>query len=1283
MIHQQQGMARRWERHYPETRSTLASGLALFGAVILVVLGMIWPQKLSAEIFNSRLAYHLIMDLEDLWTCDKDYIRFIVDEPKEDQASLQFYFFNISNAAGILERGYKPRVQEVGPYAFRKKTYKYDVYFDPVDSLFVTYQEYILLEEVTEPEACSDMYARMGRHFLMSFDACLNGACNCRSVNETLTVLNPLFMKTIHDESAYSFAAYFSTEVFRKIKDLLEVDFVEAVKSHLVSNAFSEIMQFRTQMQFTKIVQTMVDSMQSNGKSLIDISAVFTAQPGNTKVTIPVSCNLTALDPRIADCPINGYSKYAPYLNSLLLTNEYTSTGYTFVSSDFPSLAPLFNSSWKYALVNTGPSGLSGWLGLGWQMGFISFNAPETSTMISDGDMDGWLNEVSVALVGESFRLGMRNFTADSVTDQVALLASKAMIKSVLYWMAPFFDTKFPYGSTYQAVSTTLAYKEFYLTAEPVQCSPLGYTCVWQWGYMRNLGNNHTFSAKSTGMIMQLIDMGTRVDTNPLHTFFTKNAASYYNNNLYCSQIRNQIINLDCTDIDFAIPDGAINVPSAYWGFDANQDITNRTLTRVRFANQNAATRSYYINVACNMSALLYQVYPKSTSFHDNYVIRYLNNHREKGFTHNFTSSNWKEIGWAQFGGGFVTYSITKVRAIYQVKRDAMWRFGDFDYYFNLIEFSSWCIKTGFPVASIFDVDDSKNLLYALSDRSDAGTDFRRHVVYVGSTLIGDGTFLENEVGQVGDRAFTPEANRGNFACNGIFSSTCNVLGVFYTSSSAFCNTVDAIFKVCRAETYAANPWVANCNRFETSITSPTSGIQCDLVGVYGKNHPYTKSRGNVLYEMMYTLTTNLRLRSGLWCRAFVGCDYSLGGFVTTTSVKQLLFEGYNEPSVIAYLNLKHENAGIEFSCVAQKRPSSSNCGVNSNPSRFLCDSSGLVMKLPAGQSKLLSYHETPKDEYFAPYFEVVLATGEMLWAFSSHPEKVKRAIAVKASGVSIIKVPNPHWAAFPALNTEDADFNKFYQCQNRLYGGIPNQLNSCQNRLNSGRVNISKSLDLEIFQGNDSIYWFSKPAVINGSIDKLQLPMELWDGFYTYPYTFNNTQFGTRHKSFQQPRIFHKTHMLNLILDQTQFVYDWEGNIDLAMPIKNGFASSSYKKSKILRVRRFEETATTWFNLRALGTPVDSFGMPYQIPIGMASLERFTGFPVFAGTPHAYGNLMWGGSEFDHVQGYEPMQVRQRSYVDYDPVTGKNIRQVVRQSVSWRRSVFHYRSVSISCNLS
>ena len=59
------------------------------------------------------------------------------------------------------------------------------------------------------------------------------------------------------------------------------------------------------------------------------------------------------------------------------------------------------------------------------------------------------------------------------------------------------------------------------------------------------------------------------------------------------------------------------------------------------------------------------------------------------------------------------------------------------------------------------------------------------------------------------------------------------------------------------------------------------------------------------------------------------------------------------------------------------------------------------------------------------------------------------------------------------------------------------------------------------------------------------------------------------------------------------------------------------------------------WIKFQSLGQPLDSYGMPYKMPIGMLSLERFADIPIFVGTSNNYGNSKWGGIEYLDIIGY------------------------------------------------
>lgn len=79
-----------------------------------------------------------------------DYKNFVINQPSEETSLLSIYLFNVTNAADVFERGYKPNVKEVGPFGFNKYTYKYDVNFDTDSEDTVAYKEYNILTGIID-----------------------------------------------------------------------------------------------------------------------------------------------------------------------------------------------------------------------------------------------------------------------------------------------------------------------------------------------------------------------------------------------------------------------------------------------------------------------------------------------------------------------------------------------------------------------------------------------------------------------------------------------------------------------------------------------------------------------------------------------------------------------------------------------------------------------------------------------------------------------------------------------------------------------------------------------------------------------------------------------------------------------------------------------------------------------------------------------------------------------------------------------------------------------------
>lgn len=464
---------------------------------------------------------------------------------------------------------------------------------------------------------------------------------------------------------------------------------------------------------------------------------------------------------------------------------------------------------------------------------------------------------------------------------------------------------------------------------------------------------------------------------------------------------------------------------------------------------------------------------------------------------------------------------------------------------------------------------------------------------------------------------------------------------------------------------------------------------------------------------MLYSLTLVTALQEGLWCDSADNCDFTWGGMFARSSVDQLLFTGYTEPSVLKYMDLKYAGYNISFECVHNAYDK---CGIKN----YRCDNDyGVVMKLPNSKSFLFHYNQTQKDLYFSPSF-YVSQSGEMFFPYAQDAsvasysqqklteasdadkliliksiEETLATSSIDEIAEQIVEVRNPYWTIFPAWTYNDTEFMKYFQCQKRTVNGLPYYFNSCEHSMYTGRDLINKTLDLRYFYGNESIsplIVHNKSYEVNGSTFNNQYPMYLWSGFSSYPYTYDSMTKGANYSTYEYPSIFNKILNMQYTLSQDSLIYTFQREISVTMPLPTtpSFNSESSTKTDdggssntgetgsvissglgsgaVMQVsfptRRFVEDLNSWSPYRNIGVPKDSYGMPYKIPKGFASLERFASFPVFVETPHSYGNKKWGGEEYTFVSGTDDNENTQRTFIDYDPVTGRALRSAIRQQV-------------------
>jgi hypothetical protein len=466
------------------------------------------------------------------------------------------------------------------------------------------------------------------------------GICDCRNEEETVTVANPLFLRTVKEESAPRIMSHLSGELFAATKKLLDNEFIVAVKSHMVHTAIQEIYLFRLNMQTGKLLNASFTNLRVNN-SLDALASIMNATA--TNVIYPASCGLEIYN--INSCP---FLRTLPALQFII---SITSSPLKPLASEvdlYPSIKPLLISTNNISFLNL-EYGLPAWIGLTYHFGYLDFNFAQGYTMVDGGDFNLLADKISN-------ELAISSFGADyaSISPKIKF-ASLMVVRSIAYYLVTY------YLNPYRDVIIDLVYKEWIEDFNPVACDPLGRKCMWQFGYMSKFrGNSITLNQNQ---IKSLIDPRTVFKSNPNNILYDGNMASYYNTYTYCTKVFfSAVKNTSCTDTDHTKDDALTQVPSGLWGVDFGFDNFNRTLKKINYDLLSEPTKINFFLLGCNVSSLQYEVYPSITTFHDQFIIKYLNKNADPLFTHRFSIERFEELAWAQYGGGFVTHALLNVR---------------------------------------------------------------------------------------------------------------------------------------------------------------------------------------------------------------------------------------------------------------------------------------------------------------------------------------------------------------------------------------------------------------------------------------------------------------------------------------------------------------------------------------------------------------------------------------------------------------------------------------------
>jgi hypothetical protein len=1020
---------------------------------------------------------------------------------------------------------------------------------------------------------------------------------------------------------------------------------------------------------------------------------------GANRTALP-TCAMSPWDPTGAkDCPVN---------NFLTRLGEQKAT-LAEPLPWYPSVEPMLNTSAVYSFI--GDVGLaahaSNMVLYGHQSFTLSgsiYNGFTTMTRTEQVEhavtMARWLLEKN----GRT-----PPFTADELSAAEVIL--KAISKHLsLDFIDPFADQRLQ-----------LAFEEFKTSSQLVACNPWGRLCAWSWGWVAG-DNDHLIALDDNDLLGDLVNGGmlnraTIVDLNAVSLFLPQHSTMHYNVHNYCTKYYYPQVTppLDVCDVEPTLDqnqDFFTNLPSGLWAndkiandFSKNGDPGSALLSdrsdviaayKAALAAEAPATNTsvFYEDFSCKISRLMMDVFYNTNGFHEDYVVRFLNNQMkdptaEFYYNHTFRTGAMSELGYAQWGAGAVIGPTTDgaITSISQLFRKGMFHIGPKGFYDNSMEYSSWAKKLGYPNAASLTFEES-TILLDLMARGDADAiSFRRHMSYRATTFIGDGEYYVNAFGDKGEQTFSLELVRSDFRCDSdlLFRKECTIIDVRYLSSGANCDALDELYDKCTAA-MATNALLTNCPKFQVEVNG---GIPCNNLQLYGNDHPVQAKVGNLLYAMMFELTISLVIKRSLWCDHSEtynenACTLFSGGLWLRTTPEKVLFQGITDPTFLKYFNLKHAADGISFHCSNRQQDQ---CGTEI----FKCDESGLVVEMPPDSSApplILDYNRSAHDTFFVPELIYSREARAFVWPYSLN--QTERDIANKfrrgpwslANDTHFIRILNPHWAAYPAFDSGNVDFQKFLQCQGRLYSGKPHLFESCVNMARTGRDEPLDVSTIIMYRGNKTQRTIpgndgETADTISGVPVKgrvTQHPFFAWQGFNSYPYYLNGASEGTDFDTVQRVTDFDKTLGIPFDYGQADLFFIWEKNVMMDLPVPDSFEPVSKEllsqetdvEPLSVDLRHFVEDQQTWEQVKTT-SPRDSYGMPYIVPVDMVSVEHLTDLPLFIGTAHNWGNQDWVGLEHTHVVGLSASRRQHRSYLDYDPITGHTFRKAFRKQVLLR----------------
>lgn len=1299
----QHGMQKKWDRHFKGRTRLIAQWCVMGALLILAVNSVLWTQLLFPETFNSIVAFELILDAQDQEADDWTYKRFQVPRPEKGTTLHKFFIWHVLEPVDVLDSkgvGSLLDVEERGPYAVRQVRQRYDISFNGTDdSELVTYKEFDYFEPVGNPEYCRDMFQRTNLGLAaQSWDSsCPSDNCaRCQDLDEEVTVINPHMVKMLQDYGPEHILAVLAQEAFHFTEVYLTEEFPKSVKAQKVETAFDSVFKYRKAVQTLRLVQDAYATVVANNGTAVALDQ-FTLTSSETYVKCgDAQITLVNWGGR---CPWGAGSE----VNSA--RNRWNVNGTARLKAE--DLEWMFDESWAFSLFNESV-GMPLWISAARYLNLIDDSLFEPSSWDSEFEQDDAPQAAFNLLANATYALGYVKSMAHARAEVNGVVEfifdnwySSALLNDKISqeWAS--------LNSTSEMACDVGGYASNWAIAVPIPPPGLTrnfsiYRCNWALaplvGYYTPR-NEWTKSAMNISLAAELIDPDRIRATSEIGLFTDQGRVDLYDVYTYCNATSTGQPT-GCAAMDEAVEMFTDTLPRRLARWNGEE---------AYFFGHDNATRHKYQDLACGLAAWLFEGWTQNNRWMDEYVAHWMSARLP---VFDFSADRLEDLGYAQFAGGYVTEALFGEPGVASLLYDGYWKFAPEKYQLgswqlklamwktadeeksfywstgHALEFHVSAIKKGYPLMNLT-VEDGTTLLQVLAADTDVGITFREHIMQAHSTYYCGGPGMQvhdkddNKYECEADEAFftvwnpfadfTWDSSRAEFDVDdveyGNFSLEAmlhlgDLMNESFVSTDQVCDKIEGMKDDCllfEDDTQDTVQWVDDCEAWATQLSNPY-GIYC------GENDVH--KRGNIVAHMIHSHAWDLILTDGYHlCDDPDICTFDKGGFFTTVTVRNLLFESRVDSIAVKMLNHDLQDRNLSVKCVNQSTIEvTDHCGLVKNHD---CTDDG--------------FHVLHEDD--AGVREVVLTvdrTGDERWQWY-RPE------IVLPRGLGEIK--NPAYSTHAGQMWNNESFHKNRLCEHRILGGPKGRFQNCEIVAKTGRHDLSTAGHVVSWYGNTTLE--AAPTATaefdnktNESLNLLevsgtqgdQYTPYLFNGFKKYyvPYLagaeedrYQGTDF--RGNASETLLLADQLLVLHMERYQQDFVVRWP------YPSVNG---SSPEFS--FRANRYQESEQDWLDAqqRTGSTLRDLKGMPYFTPTGMSSAESLAGVPAFYSTVRFYGNSLWGNAkerqkisgDFAYAEStaidadnnfYAPTQFK--FFVDIEPVTGKAVRKAHRLQLNFR----------------